>query len=230
MPPITSAHGLQAASLRVSRPMGPNPNCAILSFIFVSFLAGNSIMEHLTIINLKNGRAMWLACLGVCFALVQASGREAIHGMVASGHPLATEAGVQVLRSGGNAVDAAVAVAFTLGVVDGDNAGIGGGCFILIRQANGSFVAIDGRETAPARATREMFVRNGQGDTGLSQTGPLASGVPGALAAYEYAMEHYGKKKLSDLILPAAEIAERGFKVDASYAFRIKAVASEIAR
>src|SRR5438128_12564002 len=115
-------------------------------------------------------------------------GAQAVHGIVASGHPLATEAGINVLREGGNAVDAAVAVAFTLGVVDGDNAGIGGGCFIRIRQANGAFVAIDGRETAPARATREMFVRNGQGDTGLSQTGPLASGVPGALAAYEYAI------------------------------------------
>src|SRR5205823_13415855 len=106
------------------------------------------------------------------------------------------EAGVNVLREGGNAVDAAVAVAFTLGVVDGDNSGIGGGCFMLIHRANGSFAAIDGRETAPAAATRDMFVREGKANTELSQTGALASGVPGALAAYDYAIKHYGRKKL----------------------------------
>src|SRR5689334_10323620 len=124
-------------------------------------------------------------------AVFEADGDVARRGMVASGDPAATEAGVAVLRSGGNAVDAAVAVALTLGVVDGDNSGIGGGCFILIRLADGSFVAIDGRETAPAAASRDMFVRNGKADTRLSQTGALASGVPGALAAYEYAVNHY---------------------------------------
>src|SRR5262245_12389297 len=106
-------------------------------------------------------------------------------GMVSSVHPLATEAGLNVLKSGGNAIDAAVAVGLTLGVVDADNSGIGGGCFMLIRLANGKFVAIDGREMAPAASTRDMFVRDGKADTRLSQTGALASGVPGALAAYE---------------------------------------------
>src|ERR1051325_2360965 len=94
----------------------------------------------------------------------------ATHGMVASVHPLATEAGVNILKSGGNAIDAAVAVGLTLGVVDADNSGIGGGCFMLIRLANGKFVAIDGRETAPAAATRNMFIRDGKADTQLSQT------------------------------------------------------------
>ncbi len=93
--------------------------------------------------------------------------------MVASGHPLATEAEVEMLKKGGNAVDAAVTVAFMLGVVDGDNAGIGGGCFILIRRANGEFVAIDGRETAPAAARRDMFIRNGKGDTSLRVSMPM---------------------------------------------------------
>src|SRR5205814_8546321 len=121
------------------------------------------------------------------------AGAAATHGMVASGRPLATDAGVEVLSSGGNAVDAAVAVALTLGVVDGDNSGIGGGCFMLIRRANGALVAIDGRETAPAAATRDMFVRQGKAEAELSQTGALASGVPGALAAYEYAIWQFGK-------------------------------------
>ena len=95
-------------------------------------------------------------------------------GIVATVHPLATEAGLNVLKNGGNAIDATVAVALTLGVVDGENSGIGGGCFMLIRRANGDLVAIDGRETAPAAATREMFIRNGEARTELSQTGALA--------------------------------------------------------
>src|SRR5512142_3368617 len=86
---------------------------------------------------------------------------QATQGMVASVNPVATDAGVRVLKEGGNAIDAAVAVALTLGVVDSDNSGIGGGCFVLIHRANGSLVALDGRETAPAAATPEMFVRNG---------------------------------------------------------------------
>ena len=155
---------------------------------------------------------------------------EATHGMVASVHPVATEAGLRVLKQGGNAVDASVAVALTLGVVDSDNSGIGGGCLMLIHRADGSLVAIDGREMAPAAATPDMFVRNGNADTKLSQTGPLASGVPGALAAYEFALEHYGKCKLSDLILPAAEIAEKGFVLDASYARNLKHVADDMAQ
>ena len=150
--------------------------------------------------------------------------------MVASVHPVATDAGLRVLKQGGNAIDAAVAVALTLGVVDSDNSGIGGGCFMLIHRANGSFVAIDGREMAPGAATPDMFVRHGKADTKLSQTGPLASAVPGALAAYDFAVEHYGQRKLSDLILPAAEIAEKGFVLDASFAQNLRLAATDLAR
>ncbi len=166
----------------------------------------------------------------ITIATVGMASADDQRGMVASVHPTATKAGLRVLKQGGNAVDAAVAVAFTLGVVDSDNSGIGGGCFMLIRRADGSLVAIDGRETAPAAATPDMFVRDGKGDTKLSQTGPLASGVPGALAAYEFAIEHYGIQKLSDLILPAAEIAEKGFVLDASYARCLERVAEDMAQ
>ena len=145
----------------------------------------------------------------------------ATRGMVASGHPLATQAGLNILKSGGNAIDAAVAVGLTLGVVDAHNSGIGGGCFMLIRLANGRFVAIDGREMAPAAATRDMFVRDGKGDTELSQTGALASGVPGELAAFDYATRKFGKKSLSELILPAAKIAEEGFVISPGFAARL---------
>src|SRR6476619_6648077 len=105
-------------------------------------------------------------------------------GMVASVHPLATAAGVAALRKGGNAIDAAIAVGLTLGVVDAHNSGLGGGCFILIRRADGKLIAIDGRETAPARATRDMYIKDGKPQPQLSQTGPLAAATPGALAAY----------------------------------------------
>lgn len=151
-------------------------------------------------------------------------------GMVASVHPIATEAGMNVLRQGGNAIDAAAAVGLMLGVVDTDNSGIGGGCFILIRLANGKFVAIDGRETAPAAATRDMFIRDGKADTELSQIGALASGVPGALAAYEYAVKKFGKKKFRDVILPAAEVAQNGFVVDAAYAGNLRGSAAGLAK
>ncbi len=174
-------------------------------------------------------------CLGICFVLL-GTGPNSIaaesppRGMVSSAHPLATDIGLNVLKSGGNAIDAAVAVGFTLGVVDTHNSGIGGGCFMLIRLANGKFVAIDGREMAPAAATRDMFLRNGKGDTELSQTGPLASGVPGEVAAFDYAIKQYGKKNLKDLIAPAADLAEQGFAVSAGYASRLASVSNDLAK
>lgn len=159
-----------------------------------------------------------------------ATGTQPTHGMAATVHPLATDAGVRVLKAGGNAIDAAVAAALTLGVVDTANSGIGGGCFLLIHRADGSLVAIDGRETAPAAATPDMFIRNGKADTALSQSGPLASGVPGALAAYEFAVANYGTRKLSDLLLPAADIAEKGFPLNASYARSLQRVSKDMVR
>jgi len=134
-----------------------------------------------------------------------------VGGMVASVHPLATEAGIAVLRGGGNAVDAAIAVGLTLGVVDPHNSGLGGGCFILIRRADGRLAAIDGRETAPARATPDMYIRDGKVQPELSQDGPLAVATPGALAAYDLALREHGRRTLGELALPAAALAESGF-------------------
>jgi len=149
---------------------------------------------------------------------------------VATVHPLGTDAGIEALKRGGNAVDAAIAAALTLGVVDGRNSGIGGGCFILIRLADGRLVAIDGRETAPQAATRDMYLRDGKPQPELSLTGPLACGVPGALAAYDHAVRHHGRLTLHELLLPAAEIAERGFPLQASYAGTLNHLAKTLAR
>ncbi|ORJ56046.1 gamma-glutamyltransferase [Geothermobacter hydrogeniphilus] len=151
-------------------------------------------------------------------------------GVVAAVHPLAVGAGMRVLRGGGNAVDAAVAAALTLGVVDGYNSGIGGGCLILVRTSGGELLAIDGRETAPRLADREMFLHNGEADPELSRHGPLAVGTPGALAAYRLLLDKAGTKKLSDLIKPAADLAEQGFLIDGRYADRLRRVAGRLKR
>lgn len=147
---------------------------------------------------------------------------EARGGMVATVQPVATDAGLSAFQAGGNAVDAAVAAALTLGVVDGHNSGLGGGCFILVRTKTGEIVAIDGREMAPAAAVRDMYVRDGAVVPDLSTTGPLAVAVPGALAAYEQVIARHGKLKLSELLQRAADVAEQGFALDRNYAPKLE--------
>src|SRR5688500_18123108 len=114
-----------------------------------------------------------------------------------------------------------------LGVTDPHNSGIGGCAFVVIRRASGEIVVIDGRETAPGRATRDMYVIDGKPQPELARTGPLASGVPGALAAYEAALKRAGKSTLADALAPAAEAAERGFPATRAYA-RAQANAAEV--
>ncbi|MDA7916056.1 gamma-glutamyltransferase [Verrucomicrobia bacterium] len=154
-------------------------------------------------------------------------GRTAI---AASGHPLATDAALAAFRIGGNAVDAAVATGLTLGVVDGHNSGIGGGCFMLIHLPDGEVLAIDGREMAPAKAHRDLFIRDGKPESQLSKSGALASGIPGSLAVYDYVLREYGNLRLADLLLPAATIAEKGFPIDAVWARKLKAVVNDVKR
>lgn len=161
---------------------------------------------------------------GFCQAQEPGFGRFA----VATVHPLATEAAKSAYEKGGNAVDAAVAAGLTLGVVDGHNSGIGGGCFILVRAADGTVTALDGREMAPAKAHRDMYVIGGKLDDEASKTGALASGVPGALKAYELILKKHGKLSLADVLLPAAELAEKGFPIDAVYARKLAATADKL--
>ena len=185
--------------------------------------------------------ARWLASIGLMVrvallawcAVIPAEGVHAAsgvgrHGAAATVHPLATEAAVEAMRNGGNAIDAAVAAALTLGVVDGHNSGIGGGCFLLIRLADGTALAIDGREKAPATATRDMFAPDGKADTRLSQTGALAPGVPGSLAAYDHALTHHGKLPLATHLNLAAQLAERGMVVTKTYAQRLDSTAEDL--
>jgi len=152
------------------------------------------------------------------------------HGAVATVDPIATDAAIAAMKKGGNAVDGAVAAGLTLGVVNGYNSGIGGGCFIVIRLANGKFAVIDGREMAPAAAKRDMYLKNGKPDTRASKVGALASGVPGALAAYELAVRQHGKLPLKWHLENAAQIAEDGFKIPSAYAMRILATSRDLRR
>ena len=151
-------------------------------------------------------------------------------GMVATVHPLATEAGVEAMRRGGNAVDAIIAAGLTLGVVDTHNSGLGGGCFLLIRRTNGEVIAIDGRETAPAAATRDMFLRNGKAVAELGETGALAVGVPGQVAAFHEAGAKFGRLPWKEHCFAAAKIAETGFPVTRNYASRLAGVAKELGK
>jgi gamma-glutamyltranspeptidase/glutathione hydrolase len=157
--------------------------------------------------------------------LGQAAGRT---GAAVTGHPLATKAAMNAFQRGGNAVDATVAAALTLGVVDGFNSGIGGGCFMLIRKPDGSFAAIDGRETAPAAGSRDMYLRDGKAKPELSQTGALAIGVPGALAAYDLAIRQHGNIDLAEHLGQAATIAEQGFALDDAYLSRLGQVVKKL--
>ncbi|QDU88503.1 Gamma-glutamyltranspeptidase precursor [Pirellulimonas nuda] len=147
---------------------------------------------------------------------------------VATVHPIATQAAEDVFREGGNALDAAVCAALTLGVVDNHNSGIGGGCLILVRTPDGEILAIDGRETAPAAASREMYFVDGVADTALSQTGPLAIATPGALAAYQLALDKCGSRPLARLLAPGARAAAEGFPIDRNYANSIRKYAAEL--
>jgi len=143
--------------------------------------------------------------------------------IVSTGHPLATDVAIQVMEDGGNAIDAAVAAALTLGVVKSSGSGLGGGCFIIARTEDGEFIAIDGRETAPAKATRDMYLdKDGKAISQASQTGPLAVGTPGALAAYELLLKQAGRKSIAALLQRPAEIAADGFPLSEAEAQAMK--------
>ncbi len=138
-------------------------------------------------------------------------------GIIVSAHPIASEIGAEVLRSGGNAVDAAVAVAYALAVVYPQAGNIGGGGFMVIRTADGDATVIDFREKAPGQAHRDMYLdENGEVIKKLSRDGALAAGVPGTVAGTMYALEKYGTMNRQALIRPAIELADYGWVLDRS--------------
>lgn len=133
-------------------------------------------------------------------------------GVVVSDNKLATQAGMEILKAGGNAIDAAVATAFALGVVDPASSGVGGGGFMVIYQAKERKAhALDFRETAPAAAGKDLFVKGGKVVPNLSLHGPLAVAVPGQVAGLAEALKRFGRLPLSAVMAPAIRYAAEGF-------------------
>src|SRR5690349_17237581 len=150
-----------------------------------------------------------------CCAGAQAASQAPVaaeNGMVVSAQHLATRVGVDVLKDGGNAVDAAVAVGYALAVVYPAAGNLGGGGFMTLQLADGRKTFIDFRETAPLAATATMYLdKDGNVVPELSTRGHLAVGVPGTVAGLEYAREKYGTRARAELIAPAIRLADSGF-------------------
>ena len=146
----------------------------------------------------------------------------ATHGMVVAEEPLASDVGVAVLKSGGNAVDAAVAVGFALAVTHPFAGNLGGGGFMLLRLADGRSTFIDFREKAPAAASRDMYLDASGNATKDSIDGWRAVGVPGSVRGFEMARAKYGTQKWSELIAPSIQLASKGFAISERSARSLK--------
>ena len=182
-------------------------------------------------------RRIWLVGLTATLFLLIACAQQstkptAFSGTVAvaSAHPLATEAGIKVLREGGNAFDAAIAVAASLGVVEPYSAGIGGGGFWLLYDAAADrYRFVDARETAPQAFHRDYYLNDdGSVNRDKAVNGPTAGGIPGQPAAFAYIAENYGKLPLTQTLTDAITQAREGFPVDSHYqtlmSYRLDAV------
>ena len=173
------------------------------------------------IIRLKTGLLYGAFFVAVFCTGVLANPRNMVPPQVAvaTAHPLATQAGLDVLDQGGNAFDAAVAVSAALAVVEPYSSGLGGGGFWLLHRAtDGLEVMIDGRERAPLKAHRDMYL-DGEGDIieGASINGALAAGIPGEPAALVHLAENYGRLPLRQSLAPAIRFADKGFEIDKIY-------------
>lgn len=153
---------------------------------------------------------------------------DAPHAMVASNSTLASDAGLEMLREGGNAVDAAVAMGFALAVTYPEAGNLGGGGYMLIRLSDGRSFSLDYREIAPLASTRDMFLDAKGRATDKSQVGHLASGVPGAVAGLTEALARYGTMPLDKVMAPAIRLADSGFTVERALEESVRANADRI--
>jgi gamma-glutamyltranspeptidase / glutathione hydrolase len=155
---------------------------------------------------------------------------HARHAMVVTREPHATDIGVAVLQSGGNAVDAAVAVGMALAVTHPSAGNIGGGGFMLVRFADGRAAFLDFRERAPGKASHNMYRGADGKPTEDSVIGYLAAGVPGTVRGLEYASKKYGRKPWAELLAPAVELAAKGFPVSWGLARSLESSRTKLAR
>jgi gamma-glutamyltranspeptidase/glutathione hydrolase len=162
----------------------------------------------------------------LCFGQIKAASSSAIignNGAVTSGSLLASEVGVEIMKQGGNAIDAAVATGFALAVTHPSAGNIGGGSFILFQNAKGESFALDAREVAPLKATRDMYQdEKGNLVKGLSTQTHLASGVPGTVDGYLKLHDRFGKLSREKVLTPAIRLAQKGFKIDQALAAELK--------
>ena len=149
------------------------------------------------------------------FAIIHLDAQESYkNGVVVTAHPEASKVGVDILKKGGNAIDASIAVQFALAVVYPNAGNIGGGGFLVYRDAKGNTDALDFRETAPKNAKEDMYWdKNGNAITDLSLYGQFSAGVPGTVDGMVKAHEKYGKLSWKDLVQPAIDLAEKGFPI-----------------
>jgi len=151
--------------------------------------------------------------------------------VISSAHELASQVGIDIIKQGGNVVDAAVAVGFALAVVYPQAGNIGGGGFMVIQFADGNSISIDYREKAPSSAKKDMFLDiNGNVIEDLSTYTALASGVPGSVAGLLYALEKYGSLSRDIVIAPAIELAEKGFRINSHFASALKSFRGDFSR
>ncbi len=192
------------------------------------FISSIYSMSYLPFIGAKR-RSNWLGLLG-CALAFSATAATPPQAGIASAHPLATQAGHEILAAGGNAFDAAVAISAALAVVEPESSGLGGGGFWLLYKASNQFTTmIDGREKAPLAAHRNMYLDDTQEIIPrLSIDGAKAAGIPGEPAALAHIAKKYGRLPLHKSLAPAIKYAENGFKVNKHFhrlmTFRKKAI------
>ena len=171
-----------------------------------------------------------LACLGI-IAAGPAAAVVGKHGMVAAEHPLAADAGLRILKEGGNAVDAAAATALAVGVANPSSCGIGGGGFMLIYIAKTHRIyALDYREKAPMGVKPSLFMRDGKPDENLLRSGPLAVAVPGEIAGLAAALKRFGTMSFPRVAQPAIELARNGFPCGEHLALEIARTAPALGK
>lgn len=168
---------------------------------------------------------IFITITGISAAQDRHAPQDAIsaNGMVAAAHPLAAQTGVDILKKGGNAIDAAVATAFALNAVEPNASGIGGGGFMVIRFAEtGEVIVLDYREVAPAAATKDMFASEQASEEHWSVEGGKAVGVPGTLMGLKKALDDYGTMTLEEVMSPAISYMENGFEITETFSQMIE--------
>jgi gamma-glutamyltranspeptidase/glutathione hydrolase len=173
-------------------------------------------------------RTLSLAILAAGIPMWAAHPVRALHGMVVTVEPHATAVGVKVLQAGGNAVDAAVAVGFALAVTHPSAGNIGGGGFMLLRMAGGRAAFVDFRERAPLGASRNMYLDAAGKPTRDSTVGYRASGVPGTVRGMEYASRKFGTRSWAELVVPAVELASKGYALTDAEATSLRDAANRL--